>query len=304
MNNFIFSWLKRLRQIAHNLLFFSLIGKLPYIKKALQLDITSKCNLRCQGCYHFSGDHQPDMSDKEVLAFLEDKAKKGYKKLWVFGGEPTLRINLFDKIDEWFLEIHVISNGIIKIPQKFNWRLWISIDGPEAINDIIRGKGTYQKIIENYANDKRVGLVMTVNSTNYQFIPAMVNLVKEIGVHSLSFTFFSRCHNQSSNESDFSLEDLKKIEEIITNELKNNAKYLMIDAATLKSVLYGKISAPKWHNRCYFADVLIECYNSSGQLKKCCTENVICDTCRILPPHQFHCLMATHKAPWWQYVRK
>ncbi|MDI6732158.1 MAG: radical SAM protein [Candidatus Margulisbacteria bacterium] len=304
MLNFTYSRIKRLQQILYNILFFAAIGKHPAVKKALQIDITSKCNLRCQGCYHFSGPPVEDLDDESMLAFLETKARQGHKKLWIFGGEPTLRSNLFDQIDQWFLEVHVISNGQIKIDPKFNWRIWVSLDGPEEVNDAIRGAGTFKKVLDNYTGDKRVGLVMTVNRQNYQYIPTMVELVKQIKVRSLSFTFYSPCRGDINTDFAFQAEDLPKIESIVTGQIQKNSKYLMIDPATLKSLLYGKIIHPCWDNRCYFAAVLTESYSSAGKLRKCCVENVTCETCRILPPHQLHCLMVTRQAPWWQYVRK
>lgn len=288
----------------HNIWFFTTIGRLPFTKKALQIDITSQCNLHCKGCYHFSSATSKDMSDDELLSFLTKKARQGYRKLWLFGGEPSLRSNLFEAIDKLFLEIQVISNGTIKIDPKFRWKLWISMDGPKEINDPIRGVGTFDKICRNYRGDQRVGLVMTVNRTNYQHIPDMVELVKGLGVRTASFTFYSRCENRVEEEFDFSPEDLGKIEALLTTEMAKNGKYLLIDSATLKSILYGKINHPRWDGRCYFAKVLMDSFDSSGQSRKCCIANVICDSCRILPPHQYHALMVTRQAPWRKYAFK
>ena len=107
MRNFTF-YRRKLHRVINNLYFFSTIGRAPWTRPALQMDITSKCNLRCQGCYHFSSPPAPDMNDEDLLAFLSQKKQQGYKKFWIFGGEPALRANLFDQIDKWFIEVQVI----------------------------------------------------------------------------------------------------------------------------------------------------------------------------------------------------
>ncbi|MCX5750759.1 MAG: radical SAM protein [Candidatus Saganbacteria bacterium] len=302
MKNFKFLW-KRIKYIVYNIWFFLTIGRLPATKKCLQIDVTSKCNLRCKGCYHFSSPVAADLSDEALLSFLKDKASEGYRKLWLFGGEPALRADLFSQLNQWFLDIHVISNGTIKIdPIYHDWSLWISLDGPEEINDAIRGKGAFWKVVNNYRGDKRVGLVMTVNRKNYQHIPQMVQLVKEIGVSTISFTFYSRCQGETLDEFDFTPEDLAAVEKIVLNELKQNGKQMLIDKASLQSMLYGKINGPKWGGKCFFAEVLLESYDSSGKRRKCCINNIICEGCRIHPPHQFHTFMVTKKSPWWEYA--
>jgi len=294
---------KKIKYIIYNIWFFFTIGKLGSTKKCLQIDVTSKCNLRCKGCYHFSSEVTPDMGDSELLSFLKQKTKAGYRKLWLFGGEPALRSNLFDQLDKWFLDVHVITNGTIKIDPKFkNWSLWVSLDGPREVNDSIRGKGSFDKIVANYKGDRRVGLVMTVNRQNYKTIPEMVQLVKDLGVSTISFTFYSRCQNETRDEFDFTQEDLAAIEKIVLSQLKKNAKYMLVDKASLRSMLYGKIADERWNGRCFFAEVLLESYDSSGQRRKCCINNIVCDSCRIHPPHQFHTFMVTKESPWWEYA--
>jgi len=303
MHNFN-QYYRRLRRAAYNFWFYSTIGRLASTKKALQVDLTASCNLRCQGCYHFASPTSDDLADKEILAFLRQKKATGYKKLWLFGGEPTLRDNLFPVIDRWFWEIHIISNGQIKIPRHYDWKLWISLDGPANYNDGIRGKGTFNMVVNNYQGDTRVGLVMTVNRQNYQLIPEMVELVKQLGVKTISFTFYSCCEGATDDSLDFLPADLKAIEAILTEQLKTNGQYILLDHATLHSLLYEKVSSDRWQGKCYFASQLVECYSSDGQQKKCCTANVACPTCRILPPHQTHQLFVTKNAPWLDYAFK
>ncbi len=75
-------------------------------------------------------------------------------------------------MDRTFPFIHVITNGTIRIPEEFNHKLFVSIDGPHKTNDAIK---------ENYSGEKRVIINMRITKDNYKEIEHAIKIVKENG---------------------------------------------------------------------------------------------------------------------------
>ncbi len=59
----------------------------------LELALDYRCNLRCIGCRACEGG-EDSLDGKTVRALLEDARRRNISKLWVGGGEPTLRADL------------------------------------------------------------------------------------------------------------------------------------------------------------------------------------------------------------------
>jgi len=51
------------------------------LRQVSNVDVTSRCNLRCEGCFYFEGDDYKQATEEEDLArwraFLEDQARRG-----------------------------------------------------------------------------------------------------------------------------------------------------------------------------------------------------------------------------------
>ena len=77
--------------------------------------------------------------------------------------------------------VYVITNGTIKIPKEFNHLLFVSLDGMQEMNDSIRGKGVFSKVIRNYSEDKRIVINMTLTKDNYKELEDVVKIALENG---------------------------------------------------------------------------------------------------------------------------
>ena len=149
------------------------------IKHTCEIDLTEKCNLNCSHCYFFADGKDKTKEDFSLEIWAERFAelyRKGIRKILFVGGEPALRLDVLELADSIFPVLHVITNGIIKIPVSFNHILFLSIDGNEETNDRIRGAGTYRKLIDNYKNDSRVIVNMTLSGENYKELESVVRL--------------------------------------------------------------------------------------------------------------------------------
>lgn len=127
------------------------------------LQLTEHCNLRCSMCYEW-GDAGSYL-DKPSLAQLDfavlertiralQPAKPFYA---LFGGEPFLYKRMADVvrlIKAGGSKVDIPTNGMLIARQAEMLvdcrpdRLWISLDGPEAINDRQRGDGVFKAALE------------------------------------------------------------------------------------------------------------------------------------------------------------
>ncbi|MES0489243.1 MAG: radical SAM protein [Leptospirales bacterium] len=252
--------------------------------KVLQLDVTSDCNLRCKTCYFFKDDgkhHQADdMSNDEIKKLFVQYRKKKVDSVWLYGGEPTLRMDIIEMAHRYFPLVTIISNGIIKVPETFNnSSIHISLDGLNEDNDIIRGPGSFQKIIDNYTGDSRVIFNVTVTKKNYFKLDEIIKYAKSLKIRGIEFQLYSKSRIYSKLDHELILDksDLQKLTEMLS-------KY------HLDTFVYAtKELLNSWQNTTFTKDCglnkLMNAYASDGNRKYCCTPGIACEDCKIFPPH-------------------
>ncbi len=164
------------------------------------IDVTSKCNLRCEHCYFFSYDQndKKELTDDEWLARIE-KMQKGpkpfYSCTWV-GGEPLLRCGLIEKGRKFFKANRVVTNGTLSLPSWQDVEFHISVDGTEEFHDKVRGKGTYAKIKENLGNvgdgSMQIAIACCLHRNNVNCIEALLAEWSQIpNIRHILFDFFT-----------------------------------------------------------------------------------------------------------------
>lgn len=149
-----------------------------------EVDVTDNCNLRCKHCYHFKGKSKFNVKELPLDVWkgrFEGLHKRGIRFIILVGGEPSIRKDVLMLADEIFPFVYIITNGTIKVPDGFNRTLFVSLEGLEKINDSIRGKGVFEKVMRNYSGDKRVVINVTVSKDNYKEVGDVVRLAKEKG---------------------------------------------------------------------------------------------------------------------------
>jgi radical SAM protein with 4Fe4S-binding SPASM domain len=187
----------------------SLYEKLMEEQFHIQWHITNLCNLRCQHCY------QEDFSKKEdldwsglkkisdnILATVQEWDKKAC--IHLTGGEPLLKPELFLLLDELnqkpvVEELGIITNGLLidrEVVRKLSAfsklkKIKISLDGADAeVNDAIRQKGSFEKVIQNLSLIKKAGgfeiiLMFTLMRRNFRSLLSFIRLCQDLGVNGL-----------------------------------------------------------------------------------------------------------------------
>ena len=170
-----------------------------------QWHITERCNKHCRHCYQ-NGHPMADLplADLELVLRRMDEALVKWDRqgsLSFTGGEPFVRQSelfaLMNQVDQMhsFAFYDILTNGslisddvvrALKNQRKLR-RVQVSLEGSKpAINDTIRGDGSYQETLDAIRKMKRhrltVSIMATVSRINYQDIPALIELLDNEGV--------------------------------------------------------------------------------------------------------------------------
>ena len=137
--------------------------------KAILVDITHACNLRCEGCWFFSENmdrYKAPRQESDFDAFVQQEIDRGTNFVTVVGGEPSLKLKRLKKIHDEFWTV-VVTNGVFKIPYDGyeNMAIGISVWGDHETDKKLRGGGkreVFAKALKNYKDDPRAIWYYTV----------------------------------------------------------------------------------------------------------------------------------------------
>ena len=161
--------------------------------------ILTNCNLKCKHCYINKEQHgENTLSPETIEAWLEVFAKNNQAANVIFlGGEPTLHPDLSLAINKaktlGYSSITVDTNGYLfhdilsKITPDIVDYFSFSLDGAtRKTNDMIRGKGSYDKCIAGIRKAVLKGfatsLIYTISRKNIHELDMMVPILKDLGV--------------------------------------------------------------------------------------------------------------------------
>jgi len=142
--------------------------------KALCLNITHDCNLRCKYCFADEGKYHgarkvmsPEVGKKAIDFVISHSGPRRNIEIDLFGGEPLIALKEIKEIVAYAREQEKIHNKVIRFTMTTNATLLteeimdyidkemgnivLSIDGRKKVNDNARirvdGKGTYEDIL-------------------------------------------------------------------------------------------------------------------------------------------------------------
>ncbi len=138
--------------------------------RAISVDLTHKCNLRCTGCYYFAEGMdalRTPADDTEFDAFIERELERGTNFVTVVGGEPALRPERLAKLHANF-KVNVATNGLIRIPREgledlpLGIAVWGDHDTDARLRGAPAGRDFFAEALENYRGDDRAFFYYTV----------------------------------------------------------------------------------------------------------------------------------------------
>ncbi len=157
-------------------------------------DMTSHCNVHCEGCYYFEGEkqHAAEIHDPEVWRVLmKAERERGITYVVLAGAEPSLVPELLAVcFDEMPLGA-IATNGIKRIPDNIGYRIHISVWGNDETSlRVRRAKHMLASQIENYQGDPRAVFVYTFTPHNIAEAGEVAETLARKGCR-LTFNMFS-----------------------------------------------------------------------------------------------------------------
>ncbi|MBD3188480.1 radical SAM protein [Candidatus Bathyarchaeota archaeon] len=186
----------------------------------VSLHVTNRCNMRCKYCYSNPNNRfdtpSRDFSTRELFNLVNNLHDMGTRWIVLLGGEPLLRDDigaLIQHIKKKNMLCELVTNGTLlaqRLDDVKNVDLTcVSLDGPKAVNDLMRGKGTYQKTIQGLNAVTRAGIptrvhaVVTKQSANIDTINHLAAIARR---HGTTFGFSSPIPSGMPGESSFLLD--------------------------------------------------------------------------------------------------
>lgn len=173
----------------------------PYF--AIQWHITDYCDQRCKHCYIFSEGYPALISMSfddmvKTLTQIEDMCEKLNRMPYIYltGGDPILHPD-FWRLLELFHSRNIrfcIMGNPFHLTEEVCKRLvfygcvkyQLSLDGLEQTHDSFRKEGSFKTTLAKIPLIKNAGMwcavMTTVSKTNAKEIPALIDLVDELGV--------------------------------------------------------------------------------------------------------------------------
>lgn len=172
--------------------------------KSLYVEITDVCNLHCITCDNLSDSEHFTL--EEMKDILDNARERNVRQLFITGGEPLTHRNLYDIISYAHnLRFHVnmscngtlVTEDVVKklIKAGLN-NISLSLDGTKEVNDSIRGKGVYDKVLntlklfQEAKSSRMVNVIFTISHINYTTLPFVVETVRKYGVRQMFLNAF------------------------------------------------------------------------------------------------------------------
>jgi MoaA/NifB/PqqE/SkfB family radical SAM enzyme len=168
--------------------------------KALSVHLTDICNSKCNFCIVDSPFVQDDsISRKRVSRFLRENADKGFEAVNIHGGEPTIRRDFLEILQEikdlGYPTVLLQTNGrklarrnYAEAVTQLGVSLFIvSMHGATSITQdrISKSLGSFRQAVDGIKNVKELGAKVRTNSVvckdNFTEIPEIADLCMDLG---------------------------------------------------------------------------------------------------------------------------
>ncbi len=153
-------------------------------------DMTSRCNIRCDGCYYYEGEKQFAEENGNPEAWrklMKEEKARGITYAVLAGAEPSMVPQL---LDVCYREIPlgcIATNGVKRIFEAVGYKIHISVWGNDETSlRVRRAKKLLLKQIENYRGDPRAVFVYTFTRDN---IAEVYEVMNTIVAHDCKITF-------------------------------------------------------------------------------------------------------------------
>jgi len=176
-------------------------GRYPYAI----VNVTNRCNLTCTHCFVYREGNpnvaparvREELGDEEILETLAAlRDRHGIRSMLWMGGEPLLRRSLIARGLPLFARNTITTNGTVPLVDFGPDVLYVvSLDGPEDLNDVIRGAGVYRRVMGTLGNipdgfRTPVQVQCVVTRRNQDRLEELVRAVRQTRAGWMTFSFY------------------------------------------------------------------------------------------------------------------
>jgi radical SAM protein with 4Fe4S-binding SPASM domain len=170
----------------------------------IAIELTVYCNLKCVMCSVWEL-REHGVPFELACTLLEQARSLGARKFTPCGAESFMRKDFLDVVERahelGFERQDIVTNGTMitsahldRLQRCPSVALHISIDGPRAIHDELRGEGNYDKSVECakacVERGIEVGLSGVILKESLEHLSHLVTLAHELGIREVSFQPF------------------------------------------------------------------------------------------------------------------
>ena len=153
-------------------------------------DMTSRCNIRCDGCYYYAGEKQYATDNADPKAWrrlMRDEKARGITFVVLAGAEPALVPRLLQACYDEIPLGCIATNGLKSIKESVGYKIHVSVWGNDVTSQRVRKKRKMlKKQIDNYRGDSRAVFVYTYTSEN---IAEAGEVIAELAANDCRATF-------------------------------------------------------------------------------------------------------------------
>lgn len=189
--------------------------------RTVDVEITSKCNLRCLYCYYFDNPeiNYHDLPADEWLQFFDELGRLAVMNVCLAGGEPFARKDLPELLEGIVrnrMRFTILSNGtlidddiaeFIAATGRCDF-VQVSLDGSNPkTHDACRGEGSFTKAVRGLRTLQRYHVPVTVRATinhhNVQDIEKLAQfLLEDLGISGFSINsagYMGSCRSHAND---------------------------------------------------------------------------------------------------------
>ena len=142
--------------------------------ECLSIEVTTYCDGECLHCFAQTGVAKRSRLPVDVVkGVIREGYDTAYRRLHITGGEPLLWEGLFTALDYTigigYQKVTLNTNGRFltrDVAQRMaayqNLSISVSLEGPEALHDRIRGKGSYKRTVAGIDNALEAGVDLAI----------------------------------------------------------------------------------------------------------------------------------------------
>jgi hypothetical protein len=218
-----------------------------------------------------------------TLERLRDKHRI-HAMVWM-GGEPLLRQDVLREGVGLFQENTIVTNGTLDLLDLGSCVYVVSLDGPERVNDRVRGRGSFRRIIDTLGRIPHdflptVQVQCVVTRENQDRLEDLLQLLADTRVEGLTYTFYIPRQNDTSTLAWRSLEEREPAVRRVMALKSRYPDFVWNSMESLELMLPAHAKAVT--DRCLPKKYLLPLYLDGREFNVpfCCAGNdVNCDLC-------------------------